>query len=346
MQDVTSWGCLHDWYGARQRSFRQSRGGLGGPRFTGPKRRFVLPWMNHDIRRLAGYRGALLLINGPVVGVDPTRMPVSTASIYLGVGLLVGPWGFDLLRLDLGTPAVWFEAIHRARGGSVAVRGRATAPAAFLGCRMARRLATGEPLDDRDDHRCGGHRLVGARSITGAGAFVGRCWRPPIPCSPARVTVGHSEDHDRVRLCPFRRGGAERWRCISGCRSRTPLARWRLALDESRGLGPARSALGHSCGSRHRLLHGPTGRGCRNRSSRATQGYQRAHGLPRAGSSSPCRTRPPRLLARGAFLSVFAAGEGLRRAELRTVEQTPHPDSNARDGAEHPRRRRSSRRTR
>jgi NhaP-type Na+/H+ or K+/H+ antiporter len=36
------------------------------------------------------------------------------------------------------------------------------------------------------------------------------------------------------------------------------------------------------------------------------------------------------------FLSVFAAGIGLRRAEIRTVETTPHPDSSDRPGDAHP----------
>src|SRR5687767_9430621 len=37
------------------------------------------------------------------------RLPVSTAAIYLGVGCAIGPWGFDLLRIDLGEASPWLE---------------------------------------------------------------------------------------------------------------------------------------------------------------------------------------------------------------------------------------------
>jgi NhaP-type Na+/H+ or K+/H+ antiporter len=30
------------------------------------------------------------------------RLPVSTAAIYLAVGCVIGPWGFDLLRIESG----------------------------------------------------------------------------------------------------------------------------------------------------------------------------------------------------------------------------------------------------
>jgi len=37
------------------------------------------------------------------------RLPLSTAAIYLGVGCALGPWGFDLLHIDLSDASPWFE---------------------------------------------------------------------------------------------------------------------------------------------------------------------------------------------------------------------------------------------
>src|SRR6187549_2968661 len=40
------------------------------------------------------------------------RLPISTAAIYLGVGCALGPWGFDLLHIDLNArAAVWVERL-------------------------------------------------------------------------------------------------------------------------------------------------------------------------------------------------------------------------------------------
>ena len=39
------------------------------------------------------------------------RLPISTAAIYLGVGCALGPWGFDLLRIDLDANAAWVERL-------------------------------------------------------------------------------------------------------------------------------------------------------------------------------------------------------------------------------------------
>ncbi len=37
------------------------------------------------------------------------RLPISVASIYLGAGIPVGPWGLGLLRIDLSEPSHWLE---------------------------------------------------------------------------------------------------------------------------------------------------------------------------------------------------------------------------------------------
>src|ERR1044071_6847060 len=39
------------------------------------------------------------------------RLPISTALIYLGVGCAVGPWGLDLIRIDMTRSPVWIERL-------------------------------------------------------------------------------------------------------------------------------------------------------------------------------------------------------------------------------------------
>jgi len=39
------------------------------------------------------------------------RLPISTASIYLGLGVLLGPLGFGVLRIDMQEAASWLERL-------------------------------------------------------------------------------------------------------------------------------------------------------------------------------------------------------------------------------------------
>jgi diguanylate cyclase (GGDEF)-like protein len=39
------------------------------------------------------------------------RMPVSTAALYLGIGCLIGPWGLNLIRLEIGSNTPAFERV-------------------------------------------------------------------------------------------------------------------------------------------------------------------------------------------------------------------------------------------
>src|SRR4051794_32759144 len=44
----------------------------------------------------------LLLIFLALSGTVLSRLPLSTAMLYLGVGTLASPWGLDLMRVDMG----------------------------------------------------------------------------------------------------------------------------------------------------------------------------------------------------------------------------------------------------
>ena len=55
--------------------------------------------------------GGALLLTMALSSALIQRLPVSTAAIYLGVGCAIGPWGFDLLRIDLNDSAPWIERL-------------------------------------------------------------------------------------------------------------------------------------------------------------------------------------------------------------------------------------------
>ncbi len=127
------------------------------------------------------------------------RLPVSTASIYLGVGMLLGPWGFDLLRLDLGAPAPWFERFTEL----------AVVLSLFVGG-LRLRL----PFQDAAWHAAWWLASVAMiATIAGVAFFgwwalglspalallLGAVLAPTDPVLAGSVTVGHSQDHDRVR---------------------------------------------------------------------------------------------------------------------------------------------------
>ena len=55
--------------------------------------------------------GGALLLTMALSSAFIKRLPVSTAAIYLGVGCAIGPWGFELLRIDLNDSAHWVERL-------------------------------------------------------------------------------------------------------------------------------------------------------------------------------------------------------------------------------------------
>ena len=55
--------------------------------------------------------GGALLLTMAMSSALIQRLPVSTAAIYLGVGCAIGPWGFDVLRIDLNDNAPWIERL-------------------------------------------------------------------------------------------------------------------------------------------------------------------------------------------------------------------------------------------
>jgi sodium/hydrogen antiporter len=52
-----------------------------------------------------------LLIFMALSGTVLARLPLSTAMLYLGVGVAVSPWGFDLMRVDIGEQTVLLQRL-------------------------------------------------------------------------------------------------------------------------------------------------------------------------------------------------------------------------------------------
>ena len=127
------------------------------------------------------------------------RLPVSTAAIYLGVGMLIGPWGFGLLRLDLVSTAHWMERVTEIAlilslfvGG---LRLRLPPNHAFWG--PAYRMASIVMLAT-----IAGVAVI-AWSVFGIppalALLLGAILAPTDPVLAGSVTVGHAGDKDPLR---------------------------------------------------------------------------------------------------------------------------------------------------
>ena len=143
--------------------------------------------------------GGALLLTMALSSALIQRLPVSTAAIYLGVGCTIGPWGFDVLRIDLSDNAPWIERLTEiAVILSLFIGGlRLRLPLGHLAWRAAFRLAS----------------VVMVASIAGVAVcawllldmdpalalLLGAILAPTDPVLASSVTVGHSQDNDRLR---------------------------------------------------------------------------------------------------------------------------------------------------
>ncbi|MET0985209.1 MAG: cation:proton antiporter [Steroidobacteraceae bacterium] len=263
------------------------------------------------------------------------RLPVSTAAIYLGIGCVIGPWGLDLLRIDLSHGAPWLERLTEVAVilslfiGGLRLRLRLTDYA----WRAAYRLAS----------------VVMLATIVGVALFavvvldlhpalavlVGAILAPTDPVLASSVAVGHSQDTDRLRYALSGEAGLNDGAAfpfvILGLMLLAPdltageLARWsaqRVVWAIPAGLTVG-YVLGRLVGSAAIALR------TRNRDTAAPTDFL---ALALIALSYTIADQ----IGAWGFLSVFAAGLGLRRTELRTVQSDPHPDAPYSDSEEHP----------
>ncbi len=268
--------------------------------------------------------GALLLIMG-LASAHLRSLPISSSVIYLLLGLTVGPSGFGWLRVDLSEATLWLERVTEI----------AVIISLFVGG-LKLRLPIRNPVW-RPALLLAGPVMFA--SIAGVAAFavyvfgltlssallLGAVLAPTDPVLASAVTVSDAADEDRVRYGLSGEAGLNDGMAF-------PFVV--LALDWARH-GSAGAWIG--TWAAHRLLWAvPAG---------LLFGYAIGKGIGRLSIWLRARHRdhaaPSDLLAlalialsySGAeaigawgFLSVFAAGFGLRRAELQVVRESPHPD--------------------
>lgn len=252
-------------------------------------------------------------------------LPISTSAIYLALGVAIGPLGFGWILIDLGDQIRWFERLTEV----------AVIVALFVGGLKLR-------LPLRDPAWIAARRLGGPvmlASIAGvalcawqllgldpaSALLLGAVLAPTDPVLAGAVKVSRAADHDRVRYglsgeaglndgmaFPFvifallwaEHGGAGGW-----------IAGW--ALHRLLWAVPAGLLLGF-------LL----GRGV-GRLAIWLRSRQQDTGAPSdflalalIALSYVCAE----FIGAWGFLATFAAGVGLRRAEMHVTRMTPHPD--------------------
>jgi len=275
--------------------------------------------------------GALLLVMA-LSSSQVERLPISSSFIYLLIGIGVGPLGLGLLRVDMVAER---ELLERLTEFAVIV-------SLFVGglrLRLPLRHSSWRPAV----------LLAGPVMIASiVGVTVVAAWllemplflaillaamlAPTDPVLASAVSVNNAEDHDRVRFAlsgeaglndgaafPFvvfaleglRAGGVGDW--VGGWL----LSRIVWAVPAGLGIGYA-IGLGLGLAAIHIRVREPQSRARNDFLALAliALSYAAAEGAHAWG-----------------FLSVFAAGVGLRHAEVRVVHASPHPDAEVGDGA-------------
>jgi NhaP-type Na+/H+ or K+/H+ antiporter len=243
------------------------------------------------------------------------RLPVSTSAIYLAFGLAIGPFGFDLLRIDVRESYGWLEPLTEvAVIISLFVGGlKLRLPLAAGAWWAAYWLAGPVMLVCIAAVAAFAHLVLGLDFALAL--LVGAILAPTDPVLAAAVSVNNAADHDRLRYGL----SAE-----AGLNDGTAFPFVVLALSWMQHPGPGGWLAGWAA---HRLLWAVA--------AGLAFGYLIGHGVGRAAirlrsvhrdSSAPNDVLALSVIllsyvaaeAAGAwgFLSVFAAGVGLRRAEL------------------------------
>lgn len=265
--------------------------------------------------------GSLLLLMA-LTSAYLERLPISTSLIYLLVGLGLGPVGFGLLQLDIESQRQWLETLTEiAVIVSLFVGGlRLRLPLQNHGWRVAFRLAGPVMLLSIIGVAATAHLLLGVP--VAVSLLVGAIVAPTDPVLAAEVSVHDAEDQDRVRYAlsgeaglndgaafPFvifglefmHAGGVDAW-----------VGEW--FLGRVVWAVPAGLAIGYFLGTGL----GQLAMRIRTRSNHASA----PNDFLALALIALAYVAAERAHAWG-FLSVFAAGVGLRHAEVRVVRATP-----------------------
>lgn len=276
----------------------------------------VLAWMTAV--------GGLLLLMA-LTSSHVERLPISTSLIYLLVGIGIGPVGFGVLQLDIESQRQWLETLTEfAVIVSLFVGGlRLRLPLRNHAWQVALRLAGPMMILSILGVAATANLLLGLPIAVAL--LLGAIIAPTDPVLAAKVSVNDAADHDRVRYglsgeaglndgaaFPFVIFGMEFLRAGN-------LHDWVGEWFLSRVIWavPAGLAIGYLLG---------TGIGqlairIRTRSTDANA----PNDFLALALIALSYVAAERVHAWG-FLAVFAAGVGLRHAEVRVVRETPHPE--------------------
>ena len=284
----------------------------------------------HGWMALAG----VLLLTMALSSAFLRRLPISTALIYLLVGAVAGPLGFGWLVIDLHQANAWLERLTE-----VAVI------VSLFTCGLKLRAPMWSASWRGAYILAGPVMLLSILAVAGVSIWLlglaaapalllGAILAPTDPVLASAVSVDDAADRDRVR---FALSGE------AGLNDGLAFPFVVLALMWAEHGGPGRWLAGWAA---HRLLWAVP--------AALIVGYLAGLGVGRLAIGLRRRQRddsaPNDLLALAlialsyvaasligawGFLAAFAAGVGLRRAEVRVVEQSPHPEA-PRGEAPHP----------
>ena len=278
--------------------------------------------------------GALLLLMA-LSSAFLRRLPISTSAIYLAFGLAIGPFGFDLLRIDIRESYGWLEQLTEgAVVISLFVGGlKLRLPLRDAAWRAAFRLAGPVMLACIAAVALFAHYVLGLDAALAL--LLGAVLAPTDPVLAGAVSVNDAADHDRLRYglsgeaglndgmaFPFvilallwgRHGGPGDWL--------VPWALRELVWGVAAGLAIG-YLIGHLVGRVAivlRTLH---------RETTAAGDFLALAVIALSFALAE---------AAGAlgFLAVFAAGVGLRRAELRVASDSRPAERMVREQAGEP----------
>jgi NhaP-type Na+/H+ or K+/H+ antiporter len=254
------------------------------------------------------------------------RVPISTASIYLVLGILVGPIGFDVLRIELGDGASWLEPLTEI---AVIVSLFVSGLKLRLHWRSRRwrtmlRLAGPLMLVTIAGVALFAHIALGLD--VGLSLLIGAVLAPTDPVLASAVSVNDASDRDRMRHGLSGEAGlndgiafpfvilALQWmqhRAAGEWLVEWALHRLLWAIPAALLLG---YFLGKGAGRLAIMLR------ARHQDTSAPSDFL---ALALIALSYACAD----IIGAWGFLAVFAAGVGLRRAEWSVVDEAPHPNS-------------------
>ena len=250
------------------------------------------------------------------------NLPISTSAIYLALGLAIGPLGFGWLRIDLRNEVAWFERLTEVAVivalfvGGLKLRLPLTDPAWIA----ARRLGGPIMLATIAGVALCAKLLLGVD--TAMALLLGAVLAPTDPVLAGTVKVNSAADHDRMRYGLSGEAGLNDGMAF-------PFVIFAMLWAEHGGAGEWMTAWGL-----HRLLWAVPaglllgfvlGRGV-GRLAIWLRSHQQDTGAPSdflALALIALSYVGAEAIGAWGFLATFAAGVGLRHAELHVTRTTP-----------------------